>query len=191
MKDKRFWFDVETTGLDSKACAIISLGFLIEVEGEVVEEGEILMAPGENDKVEEEALRVNRFTLDQIRGFQSQAEGFRVLKNLLGKRVNPMERADKYTLWGFNVPFDEAFLRALWLKFGDKYFGSWFFSMLVDIRTFVGLACARGLRLPNYKLLTLCNNYNITYEAHNSLADVRATRKLYHVLKDKQYDGAL
>ena len=59
MKDKKlFYFDIESTGLDNKRNDIISLAYLIEINKEIKEEGELFMQPFRYDTINAKALEV-------------------------------------------------------------------------------------------------------------------------------------
>jgi DNA polymerase III subunit epsilon len=106
------------------------------------------------------------------------------IRKLLGKYVNKYDKQDKFVLGGYNVGFDMDMMRVSFEKAGDNYFGSWFFWPVIDVRVMVAEQILEiGLRLPNYKLETVCEYFNIPIDAHNALSDIRATRQLYYFLK--------
>jgi DNA polymerase-3 subunit epsilon len=60
-------------------------------------------------------------------GYGTQADGFNQFKRIIEKYVDKYITAHKFFLVGYNCQsFDMAFLRALFERNGDTYFGSWF-----------------------------------------------------------------
>ena len=100
------------------------------------------------------------------------------------------DRDDKFIAAGFNVNFDLDFLRETWFATGGKYGpGSWIFNCPIDVRTTVAEAIGWDkLRLPNFKLGTVCEYYGVELgeDAHDAMADIEATRKLYHALMKRK-----
>lgn len=186
-KSKRFWFDVETTGVDPKINAIIQLACIVEFDGQVFTEFEMKMAPWPTAIIELDALETNGKTTEEIMDYQPPGEAFLDLKNKLSHMVNSFDKEDKFVLAGFNVGFDENFLRAMFIREHDKYFGSRFFNCPLDVRSFLAEHIYEtGLRLPNYKLVTVCEHFGIPIDAHDAMSDVKATRALYRKLKTLQ-----
>lgn len=185
MKGKIFWYDTETTGIDSRRHAMVQLAGLLEIDGAVVEEIDLLFRPPEGRIIDPRALAVNGRTEVELDGFPELAIGIGRLKEVFGRYVSKYDRADKFVPAGFNINFDQEFLREGFRLAGDKYGpGSWLFNAPLDVRSWVALAVARdGLRLPDYKLTSVCAHYRIVLDnAHDALADVRATRELFYRL---------
>jgi DNA polymerase III epsilon subunit-like protein len=133
--------------------------------------------------VEEEALAVNGINLADCT--MTQAEMVATLKNDLSLYVNKFDRQDKAVMLGYNVGFDERFLRAAFERQRDKYFGSWFFWPKVDVAGAVAReVLKRGLRLPNYKLETVCGHFGVKIDAHDALSDIKATVELWRRLEE-------
>ena len=158
----------------------------IEVEGEVVDKFEILFKPLPGKEIHLEALEVNGRTPEELLKFPHPSIGLRALKTRLSRYVDKYNPSDKMIVAGYNVAFDADFLRQLYLSLGDKYYGSWFFSPMLDVYTYVAEAVAKKkLRLPNYKLVTVCKAFNIEAEgAHDAKVDIEITRQLYYKLKE-------
>ena len=190
---KVLYVDIETTGLNSLSHGIIQLAALVEIDGEIVEEIDLRMRPLAKHKVDEEALATNGLTEDEIRTYPPQADQYRAFEAFIARYVNRYEKLDKFILAGYNInTFDEPFLRQLFLdnatdrksrKYGG-YFGSWFFWPKRDVQTYLAEHLVEhGLRLDNYKLATVCENFGIAIKAHDALSDIQATRALYRVLR--------
>lgn len=189
MKRKILWFDVETTGINAETCSIWQIAGMIEVDGEIKKGFKFHIAPYKPE-INPKALEIGGVSEEQIRGYRSAAEVFEDLNRILKKHVNPYDRNDKMAIAGYNVGFDEQFLRAFWKHCGDNFYGSLFWSGRIDV---MSLALDRLLEerdlLPNFKLGTVAEYLNIPlYNAHDALADVTATREIYHLLKTTTND---
>lgn len=184
---KIFWTDTETTGLDPSENSMIELGGIIEIDGKIKEEVNLLFQPTPGKKIEQKALTVNKRTVKEIMGFPPATVGISSLKKTLGRYINKFDQKDKFVITGFNVNFDIGFIRETFACCGDKYYGSWFFSTPFDVWSIVAMmVCFNGLRLKNYKLTTICEHFNVKLkDAHTAINDVYATRGLCRVLLRK------
>lgn len=181
---KVLWIDLETTGVHPDSCAILQLVALIEKDDVIEEEIEILMCPFTGAEVTQAALDINGRSETEIYTYPSPEDGMLQFLKFVDRHINKYNKEDKAVLAGYNVKFDADFLRN-YFEYVDvkKYFNSYFFSPLLDIIGFVAhLIKMKGLRLPNYKLKTVCNAFDIQFDAHDALADIMATRKLYDKL---------
>jgi DNA polymerase-3 subunit epsilon len=165
---KTFWFDCETTGLDPKKNSIIQIGGAIEINGSIVETVEYFMRPDPKSIIDARALDVNGKTEKEIMDYPPSIEAICALKDTLSKYVDKYDPEDKFIPAGYNVNFDTGFLREAFLRCGDKYYGSWFFNCPLDVWTLISFAVLyNNLRLPNFKLTTICDFYDIPIpEAH-------------------------
>ena len=189
---KILWVDLETTGTNSIRHAIIQLAALVEIDGTIVEELDMRMRPLSKHDVDQEALDSNNTTEEEINSYPAQDEQFPIFKALLERYVKRYEKLDKFVLAGYNVNFDDDFLRAMFLDNAatrnDRkykgYFGSYFFWPKRDAQTYLAEHIAENnLRLPIYRLETVCAYFNIPIDAHDALSDIQATRTLYRVLR--------
>ena len=194
---KVFWFDCETTGIDPTKCAILQLSGLIEIDGKVIETVDLYMRPllgkekppyrGEpdtDDEIWDSALEINEWTREEIADLPHPEVAVDSLKKTLEKYIDKFDPADKFVCGGKNVKFDVEFLRECFRKTNNKYFGSYFFSVVKEVESLVAeMICEKGLRLKNYGLETLCNHFKVEIEAHEAMSDIIATRSLYNLLK--------
>jgi len=123
---KLFYFDVETTGLSAAKCAIHQLSAIIEINGKIEDEININIKPFEGALIQDSALAVSSVTKEQIMAYELDYQSaFAKLRKLLNEYVDRYNKKDKFFLVGYNsASFDNHFLRALWLRNSDKYFGS-------------------------------------------------------------------
>lgn len=186
-RKKILWIDVETTGLDPILQDIYSLAYIIDIDGKVEEEGELLIRPYNFLTIDNEALKVGGTTVEELEKVDyTISDAVIDLKRVWGKYIDKFDKSDKFVVGGYYVRFDCDFLRSMFKKAGDRYgIGSWCFTPLLEVSAFVAEQVTKvGLRLPNFKLATVCERYGIEFEAHNALEDVRAARQLYYTLSE-------
>lgn len=190
---KILWFDCETSGLIPDKNALLQLAALIEIDGKVEEEINLFMRPLLKNTIDEEALKIGGFSEPQVRNFPPNETQFKKFLAAITKYVDRYDKSDKFILAGYNISsFDEPFLRQFFAdnavtkkdrQYGN-YFGSYFAWPKRDIQTYVAEHYSElGLRLPDFKLETLCAYYSIDIQAHDALSDILATRTLYTILR--------
>jgi len=142
--------------------------------------------PDIGDHVDDDALAVNSRTREEIAEFPHPEIAIDSLKATLEKYVNKFDPKDKFVCAGKNVRFDIDFLRECFRKTNNKYFGSYFFSVSLELETFAAeMVLSKGLRLKNYSLGTLCDHFNVEIDAHEAMSDIIATRSLYRHLRNE------
>jgi len=183
---KIIWIDTETTGLDTKIHGLREVGFLIEIDGQIVEEGflQINTATYENEKYISKYVRekmdINEELLASYPSSSFQQIAF---KNILHKYVNRLNKS-KFQMAGFNVEFDYEFIKE-WFNDTPQSsdFNSFFGYQKLDVLELV--RHFRYLNLfetENNKLETLCEHFEIDINAHQALSDIQATKILHQVL---------
>ncbi len=187
---KMIWGDLETTGLSTKDHGIIEVAFIVDIDNEIAEEKVFTMKPtgkGATDK----ALEINGFTREQIRNFTCWFEVYKDFSFWLNVQTKKYYQTEKFILGGHNVSFDNRFLLS-WDIVCDQ--NSW--SNVVYQNSFVDtmkmIKNAQKYGQLDYKgsasLGAACANYNIRLDnAHNALADTRASRDLYYKLEDETW----
>ncbi len=178
------WIDTETTGIDGYKNDIIQLALILEINKKEVDRKLFYIQPFSWANIEEEALKVNGTTVEQLKGYPHPTVVFKELTQFLGKYVNKFDKTDKFQPAGFNVPFDMGFLKQFFNKNNDKFFGSWFNYKACDPLQLLYTLDSRGLiALPNYKLGTVCKHFGVPLEgAHGAMADIEATKNLAEFL---------
>lgn len=188
---KMCYVDTETTGTDPDRHGIIQVAMIVEIGGKVEAEKEWLVRPHNDVEIDDRALEVNRRTRQEIQGstFAPPDETFREIEEFLGQFVGKFNRADKLTPAGHNVGFDCNMLKSFWKRCGSDYYGSWFNWDAVDSLALLRYLKAFGLLPPlkNLKLATVCEHFGIKLgeDAHDALADIKATRELVLFLAAK------
>ena len=180
------WIDTETGGVDPKKDALLQIAIEIFVDGEAKESEIFYAAPFDGDGVADGALEVNGFTRDQIKTFSPPMITHAKITRILGKYVNKYDPLDKFIFAGYGARFDVDFMRAFFKKNGDNYFGSFFFSLPLDVMSFVaeGLMIGTVKPMKSFKLVHVCDQLGIELGegAHDAMADIRATREVYSKL---------
>lgn len=186
MKDEKiFWFDVETTGLDPKQNDITQLAFILEINGNIVEEGNLFMKPINDENITDEALQIQGRTREEVLGFPEAMIQYKELESVLRKHIDQYNRDDKATMAAYNGSFDRSFLYSLREKLDIKYgLGSYLKHVTIDPLFLVDLLIFRQVipELINRKLETVCLYFGIEIQAHDALSDIRATRNLFYKL---------
>ena len=181
---KIFYFDTETTGLQSYKHAIIQLAYIIEIDGAAKECGNLLIQPYPYDVIEMAALAINRRSLSEIfvPPFITPQEAYKQLISVLDKYVDKYDSQDKFYPAGYNVSFDCDFLAAFFRKNNNTFFASYFHFLKIDPSS--ALLLLGKPELPNYKLATVCRHYGIEINAHDALGDIRATCELIRQIRN-------
>ena len=183
---KLFIFDVETTGLEASRHGIHQLSAMIVIDGVVQGEQHWNIQPFPEDAVNPDALSISGTTPEMLSGYSKPQQVYSQLSAWLNQYVDRYDKADKLFLCGYNnLAFDNDFLRAFFLKNGDKYFGSYFFSGGLDAMALATLHLmdVRG-RMPNFKLATVAHYMGIDVneeKLHLASYDLMLT---YEILKN-------
>lgn len=182
------YIDTETTGLDAKTCGIIQLAAIMEIDGEIVSEFETKIRPFDGCSISPEALAVSGTKIEDLDEFPQEWEAIKSFTAWLSQYIDKFSRQDKAFFSGYNTPFDIEFVRKLFERNGDKFFGSWFWSGSLDVMglALLHLAPMRH-QMENFKLGTVANVVLGKDEAarimgaeglHNALGDIRLTREV-------------
>lgn len=178
---KLVWVDVETTGLDAKKNQIIELAAIYEYNGEY-DKFHCYCAPFEKPKlwIEEPELQTVDWEWLKANGLTEQ-ELYKNFTTWLATKINKFDKNDKASFIAYNASFDVRFVRALFEKNGDNFYGSFFDQIPLNILQTVKLAVKLGfIKAPaNYKLVTVTSHLGITLDnAHSGIADIKASRKV-------------
>jgi len=185
---KILFFDVETTGLDSKINGIHQLSGLIEIDGEIKESFDFKINPSPELAVDAEALKISGKTLEEIRSYPSEALVYRQFVAMLLKYIEKFNNRDKAFLAGWNnAHFDNDFLRAFFIRNNDKFFGSWFWSNPIDVMVLASQCLIEErAEMINFKLMTVATfllGKIDQSKLHDAQYDIELTRNIYHIVK--------
>lgn len=191
-ENKILWFDCETTGLDPDKHGIVQLATMIEVKGQIIGEKVWNIKPHPGTASDRVALKINGLTREEILTFPEAKKVHKeIVKFLKSGVVDQYNKKDKYYPGGFRVEgFDMLFLKSFFERSGDDYFGSWFNGYCVDPYNLVNQLESREKLIDpetgapfepkSHTLGVLCKTFGVELEkAHDALADIKATRRLY------------
>lgn len=179
MKLKRLYLDLETTGVDHNVNGVCQIAGIVEINGKVQKTFNFHVRPFEKDIIEDEALEVIKKTREEIEQYNDPDIVHKALLKIFDQYIDKYNRSDKFELAGYNVKFDDDFLRSWFFKLGDKYYGSYVNPYKVDLYSV--LAWLRGYGLvttENLKLETVAKYFSIEHDAHDAMGDVKATREI-------------
>lgn len=177
---KIFWFDTETTGLNPQRNCLVQLAYLIEIDGEIKDEGNLLSSPFPTSVIDKKALDIHGRTEEEIKAYPSPLNIHKDLCDTLSTYINKYDKTDKFIPAGYFTHFDTDMLRSFFKNCGDNYYGSWFASVSLDVSSFVAHEIVKnGLKFENHKLETICRHFKIDLQAHDALSDIKATRELF------------
>lgn len=186
---KCIYIDVETTGIPCPQSGIIQLAGAIEMPGVKPKPFQYRIQPFPSDVIEEEALKVNGVTREDMAGYAAPRVVYKEFVKLLGGYVDRYNRTDKFHFIGYNAMFDSDHLRAWFIKNGDKYFGSWFYFPPIDV---MGMAAAhlmeRRAGMKDFKLATVARALGLKVDdtkTHDAQYDIALTLKLFKILYEK------
>lgn len=186
MQNKTFWFDVETTGLDTDLNEIIQLAGIIEIDNKIVEEFDLLMKPTDFANISSKALEVQKRTLSDIKTYKDPSITHKKLVEIFDKYINKFDREDKMAIGGYNVDFDIGFLFSFFKRNGHNFLGSYIdFTRKYDpLGVMYFLKSSGKYDGQNCKLETVANEFGIDLgkDAHDALADVIATKEIWEYL---------
>lgn len=185
--EKVAWLDVETTGLDPVKQDVIQVAGIIEIGGNVMEEFEFKCQPHSFENIENRALEVHGYNREDLKRFELPIKAKNQIEAIFSKYVGKYDKTDKFTMAGYNVPFDYKFMKQFWLKCGDKYWGSFINYKLMDIYPLFELYCrVANVTLPNHKLVTAAEYFGLDFDsfggAHDAMGDIRVTREICNIM---------
>ena len=187
MKEKIFFFDLETTGTKFWKNGIhqISGGFVID--GVMVEKFNFNVKPNPKALIEDEALAIAGVTRDQIENYLDMKDVYKIITLKLAKFVNKFDKKDKFHLAGFNnASFDNPFFRAFFTQNDDLYFGSWFWSDSLDVMVLASQYLKKERHLmENFKLKTVAEYLGIVVDEsrlHDAEYDIELTYEIYKIV---------
>ncbi len=190
---KRFFYDLETTGVNHKVNAIHQIAIIVEIDGRVEERLDWKVAPFEGAKIDDKALKIGGVTLEQIQAYPPHEQVYSNLLNLLGKYIDRYNKEDKFHLVGYNNRyFDDHFLRSWFERMGDIYFGSWFWSDSLDVMVLASqyLSSVRS-KMLNFNLATVAAQLGIVLDEgklHDGMYDGEITRQVYKIVTNQEDD---
>ncbi|KKN53444.1 hypothetical protein LCGC14_0602280 [marine sediment metagenome] len=187
------WLDLETSGLKAYENAILQIALLIEEDGKVKDKFVSYVAPLPDDIIDNGALEVNGLDREQIKTFPDPKIVIKQLVNFLNLHVNKFDTTDKLAMAGYNVVFDDKFLRAWFKKLNEKYYGSYFYWRRICVLDHsIHYMVLKNMILPRgFKLAAAIEMFDVKMgKAHDAEADIIATRNVYHQINKRLFGDA-
>jgi DNA polymerase-3 subunit epsilon len=188
---KKFFFDLETTGLDYKVNAIHQFSGCIELDGTIIESFNFKIRPFEGAIIEPKALETSNVTEEQIMAYPPAEEVFADFMRMLSRYVRKFDKKDKMFLVGYNnAAFDNAFLREFYVRYQkDDYFNSWFWGNTIDVMVLASEHLAEmRVGMENFKLMTTARALGIEIDEsklHDAEYDIELTRNIYRIVTNR------
>lgn len=187
----RCWIDLETGGLDPKKNATLQLAAIIEDNnGKIVDTFQTYIQPHNHLIIDSEALEVNGISMQTIAEAPKESDVLEQFTKLLNKH---QDGSKQYEFVGYNSRFDMDFLSAMFKRSKRFQYWTYFNYYDVDVFALVKILGITGSRydekkekyVPCKKLECICELFDIEFEAHDAISDIKATRKLFKKLKKR------
>jgi len=182
----KIFYDLETTGTDTRLHSVHQIAGLVEVDGKVVEKFNIKTRPHPKAKYEAKALEVCGVTEYGLKQYQPMKAAHSEFTALLSKYVDRYDPKSKAFLIGFNNRgFDDDFLFAWFGQNKDNYIASWFYFG-VDVMS-LALEYLKDRRegMPSFKLKRVALELGLIIDEsrlHDASYDVELTRQIYRIV---------
>lgn len=189
---KELWMDLETTGLSAEENRITEIACYYCEDGVVIDEFHKYVHYDEYPENYEEIAVLTGLTIDHLSVYGvNEIDMYLDFICFLDKYISKYNKNDKLFIGGYNVKFDTDFIRQLFLRNDNKYYGSYFRTGTIDVMCLVSFVCClKKIPIPeNFKLKTIAEYFNIDLEAHSALNDIRATRQIYLKVIELLKDG--
>lgn len=177
------FLDLETTGLNSYKNGVWQIGAIFFKDGEEREtfNETCNIYPGQESHPK--ALEMADLTEERLKALRHPMEVYNEFRALLSKYIDPYNKTEKAFMYGYNVRFDDDFLRQFFYNSGDRFYGSWFWNPAIDVMNLamIHLKEARPL-MTNFKQDSVARALEIEVDdsqLHDALYDIRLTKQIY------------
>jgi len=197
---KYLHLDTETTGADRSVCGIWQVAGIIEEDDKIIDKFDVKMNPGTDVYIDEWVTKNFKITHETLSKYQPKKDAVSSLIKTFNSHLNPTDRKDKYFLVGYNVGFDNEFMRKLFTEF-DLDFGKFIWTPPLDVMSLAG-EFMKSIRkdMSNFKLITVYNvasmigivekvgEDELLNASHDAMFDIELTRRLYKALSYDNVD---
>jgi DNA polymerase-3 subunit epsilon len=178
------YYDLETTGVEPNRDEIVQFSAIIEnLDGEIITEIDLKARPSSREMVKAGVAELQGTTVDELMSRPlDQQELYEAIVDFFNKHVDKYDKNDKFIPVGYNIDFDNTFMRSFFMKHNNRYLSSYFHFYSIDVMAFSHIFLIYG-HIPDtqydLKLETMCGFAGIPLEkAHDSLYDTHAVRRL-------------
>lgn len=183
----KFFYGLETTGVDFRKNSIIQLYCEIYNDEKFLASYEYFMRPHHNAIIELSALKANNRTQEEIMQFPFLFEVQEQFKKDMTQYVDRYNKFDKMIMIGFNNRnFDDNFMRKWFELCSDNFFGSFFHADSIDVMCLASeYLLDRRKYMPSFKLFRVAKELGIIVneaELHDAKYDVKLTKRIYDVV---------
>lgn len=174
------FLDVESTGLSPDHHALVEIGVIAVIDGEVKDARNFRLRPHEGAKIDPKAMDITGFTIQEINSFDNPISA-------INDFIAWMDSFDcKFRLAGHNIGFDKRFLYRTFCRHG--FYSSYITRFRSDYICTYEMAKKIGkkkLKTDSLKLGELCSHLGIELKkAHSASDDIQATLELYNKLSE-------
>lgn len=182
------YIDVETTGTNEHKNGIWQLAAVVYKGDELMYRFNKTCNIFPNQESHPKALELNNLTEDMVAGMDDPRIVYKDFHKMCTQFVDPYNRQDKMFFYAYNAPFDHRFLRKWFYNNGDKFFGSLFFTPILDIMVLAGEKLKERIpTMKNFKQETVAKELGIEVDQdklHDALYDIQITRQIHKALKE-------
>jgi len=187
---KVLWIDTETTGLHPKKNGLREIAFILNIDGITVYQEEFFIDPRTYNKsieIDPKALELSGKTIEDLDEYYDSRRVFATVKSIFDEFVDKDDKDDYFILAGYNVKFDNNFLKAWFEDNGaGEEWNKYIHYKVLDVFPLVITLKHLGLiETKNDKLKTVCEYFDIALEEHNAMEDIQATYNLYKTITDR------
>ena len=187
---KLFFFDLETTGTDSKRHGIHQISGKIIIDGITMEEFDYKVQPAYGVEYDQKSLQVCGVTEAQLKAYPHMHTVYPTVLAMLCKYINMDDPNDKYFIVGYNVNFDASqFVQWFRINNGFKHFMNLFWTTVLDVMC---LATAYLMevrhKLENFKQSTVAiylGIHVIADKLHDGVYDINLCIQIYNIVCNK------
>ena len=180
---KILFVDVETTGVSVVRDSIIQISSIFTEDGIEKERFDFRIKPYKEGRLTPFLEGLLGVTNSEIEKNMEHTEVYKKVKALIDKYTN--NGKEKIFICAYNGQFDVNFISDWFQLNGEKFFFKYFYSPVIDVMYVAGFALSRiRPMMPNFKLGTVYKtlfNEDLD-EAHNSMADIEGTMRIYEYL---------
>jgi len=179
------FIDTETTGLNPKQHGLIQIAGIIEKNNVQVSSFNFNVKPFFEDKIDEQALQVNKVSFKDLEEFPLPQEVFLKMKRIF----DSFKGLKKMHFLAYNAKFDWDFVSEFFYKSAKIPLTEYCYFPPIDIMSLAAEALKEKRHtLNNFKLLSVAKALNVKVKEnllHDALYDTQIAQEIYHKITQK------